>query len=772
MKTFSIGFAIGASLAGSFTKSLGSARTKLTTLGEEIKGLKGKQGLIERFEKDEAVLSKARLALSKTTAELAQLKLALRKNPDDEGVAKALASTQERANKLSLALEKQKAKLHESGLELKKAAVDVKDLGGTYHRLGQALDSTRAKQARLETVMARKSAAGQRLSDLRNKVIGLGAAFYGTMQLIRESNAFEDAGVRLSTVINTTDLEKSLAASKKHALDFSRTNLATATEIIDIEYALNSAGLDESASRVGSELVAKVAKITGGAAEGVGEVIAGVFNNLGSGLEGSNEDKFKRIGELLTKTQFKFQIRNFDQLGESMKYATTAIAQNNVSLEQGVTLVGALNTAGLQGSMAGTALSASFRQMSKAAEEFGFEIERDANGQLDFIKTLENLSASIGGFEGMDQETIDRMQTAFGDEGQRAVVLLGKRLETLKAAQEDVVNGSKGLVDASYQRFLDSTSGKFQMLSNNAGMLGKVFAASLQPSIVAVVEPMTRIVGWAADMIEKMPWIGNVIAGVAAGVGAFVTVLGAVAAATWVWNAALMANPIGLIIGAAVGGAALIIANWAPISGFFKGLWAEIKSIWKDAGGLWETILSGIAISWKASPLGLLFKAGSKLMDVFSGGIKSKDSAPAKAIGDAAEKADEYMPHSDAKRGLFSRLTESGFSIGATMAEGARKGAGSLGSGLSDMFAEGSRKISERYGNLFSGIGRSPGSGGGSAGASGGIHITVAPVIHIAAGVDSDGAKQAVDRSMSESESRIRSIFEQLMHNERRLSFA
>ena len=581
------------------------------------------RGLIERFEADQAALDRARLKLSATQKDVMRLKLALRKNPADEGTAKALAATQAKAEKLSGSVEKQRVALDRSRQAMAQVGIKVGDMSREYSRLGRTLDETQRKYDQLQRRMAKKDAAGQRLGELKGQVLGMAGAVYAAGRMIGQAADFEQAGVRLSTVLNSADKPADLAAARKHALDSARTGLTSETEMLNIQYALNSAGLDASAARVGSTIVAKVAKITDGSAEGVGEVIATTFNNLGASLEGSTEERLERIGELLTKTQFKFQIRNFDQLGESMKMATPALAQYGVKLEQGVTLLGALNSAGMQGSMAGTALSATFRQLSKASEEFGFEIARGADGSLDFVATLENLSESIGGFEGMDQETIDRMQKAFGDEGQRGVVLLGTKLKELRAAQADVAQGSKGLIDESYNQFLQSTSGQMTLLTNNLRILGTTFAGTLLPAVNSLVTPLASIAKWAGALIERFPWIGRLIGGVAAGIGTFVAGLTAVTAATWLWNAALLANPIGLVVAGVVGAAAAIITFWEPITGFFKGLWGGIKELFADGVNFLTKV-------WEYSPLGLLFKAGDKLAGFVGGLFGDDEEQPAK----------------------------------------------------------------------------------------------------------------------------------------------
>ncbi|MDH4869808.1 phage tail tape measure protein [Pseudomonas sp. BN515] len=81
-------------------------------------------------------------------------------------------------------------------------------------------------------------------------------------------------------------------------------------------------------------------------------------------------------------------------------------------------------------------------------------------------------------------------------------------------------------------------------------------------------------------------------------------------AVLWLGRALLM-NPIGLLITGIALGAYLIYRNWAPIKGFFSGLWSEIKVGF--SGGL-----SGIAATLlNFSPLGLFYRAFAGVMNYF-----------------------------------------------------------------------------------------------------------------------------------------------------------
>ncbi|MBN2536377.1 MAG: phage tail tape measure protein [Spirochaetales bacterium] len=132
----------------------------------------------------------------------------------------------------------------------------------------------------------------------------------------------------------------------------------------------------------------------------------------------------------------------------------------------------------------------------------------------------------------------------------------------------------------------------------------------------------------------------------------------------------------------------LIIKNWNSISSFFGNLWKGIVSGFTSAWNgitnfftnLWEGIKSIFTgfIDWLKGPIdaigdiiggigdffgGIFGKAkdsGSGLNDAFANGIKQNTSVPGQTFGKSLQAIDSQLPHSDAKEGPLSRLTESG----------------------------------------------------------------------------------------------------------------
>ena len=188
-------------------------------------------------------------------------------------------------------------------------------------------------------------------------MLGLVGAAYGVGRLAGSAMDREEQGLYLRTVINAKDGDKdaAVARARQSARAFSSNSLASEQEVLEIEYALNSAGLEEETARAGAGLVHKLAKVTKGVPAQVGEIFGDVFNNMGQSLEGTTDEKMDRIGNVLAKTQFKFAIRDFGQLGEGMKYIAASASSAKLPLEQTASIIGHLNNSSLKGSMAGTA---------------------------------------------------------------------------------------------------------------------------------------------------------------------------------------------------------------------------------------------------------------------------------------------------------------------------------------------------------------------------------------------------------------------------------
>ena len=134
-------------------------------------------------------------------------------------------------------------------------------------------------------------------------------------------------------------------------------------------------------------------------------------------------------------------------------------------------------------------------------------------------------------------------------------------------------------------------------------------AGSLGTAVIALQGMNTAQVKATAQLVaSKAVWVATKAATLA---GAVAT--GVATAAQWAWNAAMTANPIGLVvvaIGALVAG---LVWAWNNVDWFREGLLAAWDWIKKAAGVFWEYVKK--VFSW--SPIGLVVQNWSKITDWF-----------------------------------------------------------------------------------------------------------------------------------------------------------
>lgn len=123
--------------------------------------------------------------------------------------------------------------------------------------------------------------------------------------------------------------------------------------------------------------------------------------------------------------------------------------------------------------------------------------------------------------------------------------------------------------------------------------LEEALGAGLLPVLTAVASTVADGVGW----LTKHSTVAKIAIGIIAGLATAVLAVNVglklyfayaklAAAAQWLFNAALTANPIGLVvtaIAALIAIAILVVKHWGAVSAFFGRLWGDIKRIFFDA---------------------------------------------------------------------------------------------------------------------------------------------------------------------------------------------
>ncbi|GIX31357.1 MAG: hypothetical protein KatS3mg124_1829 [Porticoccaceae bacterium] len=381
----------------------------------------------------------------------------------------------------------------------------VRHIQGATSRLGQALERVSTKAALAGASLHGVAMATSHLSS-RMQQIG--------MQAVHAFAAFDDARATIASMPGVTQatLDKMQAA----AFAFTRQNRATLTDYYNTAYNILSAGIPEALATYATEVAIQVGQATRGSADEAGEAVAILFNNMRDGSRDA-AGEFARMGDIITATQQRFQLRNLSQLTEGLKYATPAAKTARLAVDDMAAAVGRLNSAGLQGSMAGTALASMLANRFKAAQEIGFQVAvKKSTGELDLLRTLENLKRKIGDLNQLAPEMEDKLRKGFGEEGFRAVMLLLGQTDQLK---EDLsaIRNSHGAAEAASRILNESAGAKWQQMLNRFEQLWIRLGEVLMPLKDAIGGALMAVADKIEAVITRFPDLARwVVGGVAA----------------------------------------------------------------------------------------------------------------------------------------------------------------------------------------------------------------------------------------------------------------
>lgn len=258
--------------------------------------------------------------------------------------------------------------------------------------------------------------------------------------------------------------------------------------------------------------------------------------------------------------------------------------------------------------------------------------------QTDAIGTIQKLFETIKNLPAVERKGV--LYQLFGKEHIGNIEKLVNGTEELNK-QLELATGTKrvGSMLAEYENRLSTTGAQLQLTKNRLMEVSVNIGSALLPSLNEFLETINPVATCIAKFAQENPKLTKTIIGV---VGAALAMNVATKAAKWgffsitgtvlkyhnvllkvpvalghvgsamkVLRTIFMTNPLGLVIGGLVLGAALIIANWDKLGPFFKKLWQGIKATFTH---VYDFIVGRVQaiLDW-------LQKAGEMMGNVFGG---------------------------------------------------------------------------------------------------------------------------------------------------------
>lgn len=229
------------------------------------------------------------------------------------------------------------------------------------------------------------------------------------------------------------------------------------------------------------------------------------------------------VGDQMTKAALSANISMTD-LAESIKYAGADMVTLNQTLPQTMAMIGTLGNAGIQASMAGTAISNMARYLNKSIADPNFKggkaLASIGLSSEDFLDTTGSIIDLGDALEKIKIATQDMnasqrnlmMNQIFGVRGMRAAVAMMNDLEGYRELLNKIQNESSGTASEMMDKRMSSLAGRLDAMVNSFENLATTFATSVTPVLGPIFDAVGYVMGILRNILAT-PVLGTFIAG-------------------------------------------------------------------------------------------------------------------------------------------------------------------------------------------------------------------------------------------------------------------
>lgn len=637
------------------SKSMAAALKK--TNGE-LKDLEAQQRKISGFRQLTAQSEKTAQALAKNKQTIAELKQALKINPEAQETVTALARA-EAAHKRLMAVQKGQSKeltgmaqeFNKAGIQMDRLNSEESELKNKIHLTTMELNKQKEALSRHEKAQKKYEEMQTRMnkaSELAKKGLAVSAvAIAGMGYSLKQYEDAEDAamGLRVSMMQANGQVAKEYGEINKLANSLGTKLPGTTADFQNMMAVLIQQGISAKAILGG----------VGVAAGYLGVQMKMPFEEaaeFAAKMQDATKTAEKDMLSLMDVIQRSYylgvdkgnMLQGFSKLSAGMK----TIKQEGLEGAKAMApLLVMADQAAMAGESAGNAFSKIFKSMmdtdgiKKALKDSKTGLTMNFTDGKGEFGGLDNMYKQLEKLKGLSTEKrLPILGDMFGNDAE-TIQALNLLIDKGKTGYDEVV--AKMQAQADLQTRVNAQLSTLKNLKDAAGgtftSLLALFGEQLAPQFKSMIEGFTstteKVTAWA----QANPGLANTIAKVAGGAALLIGGLsalsigaiaifgpmmmvakgfGVVALAAKGMSMALLTNPITWIVLGIAGAALLIYKNWAPISGFFVGIWNTIKTAFN--GGIKG--ISALIINW--SPIGLFYSAFAKVLSWFGVDLPAK----------------------------------------------------------------------------------------------------------------------------------------------------
>lgn len=511
---------------------------------------------------------------------------------------------------------------------------------------GTALQEIAAKGEKLKTVGDNVTNVGKKFLPVTAGVVGLGTA------AVKTAADFDSAMSKVAAVSGAAGSD--LESLRDKAREMGEKTKFSASEAAEAMNYMAMAGWKTEDMLSGIEGVMNLAAASGEDLATTSDIVTDALTAFG--LSAADSGHF---ADILAAASSNANT-NVSMMGETFKYCAPIAGALGFSAEDTAEAIGLMANAGIKSSQAGTALRTIMNNLSGDVKICGSSIGEVTVATTNADGSMRDLS-----------DILADCRTAFAgltesEKAQAAESLVGKNamsgfLALMNVGESDIEKLSNAIANCDgtaagmAETMQDNLAGQLQILKSQLEELAISFGELLMPAVRTIVGWIQKFVDWLNSMDEGTRKVIVTIALVAAAIGPVLIIVGKVISAVGMimtivpklagmigivqkaftaLNAAMLANPIMLVIAAVAALVAAFIYLWnncEEFRQFWIDLWDSIKEI---AIAVWEGLKEFFSASWEAirTTAATVWNA---IKDFFSGlweGIKNIFTAVVNAI--------------------------------------------------------------------------------------------------------------------------------------------
>ena len=386
---------------------------------------------------------------------------------------------------------------------------------------------------------------------------------------------------------------------------------------------------------------------------------------------------------------------NIEMMGETLKYAGNVAGGLGISMQDLSLAIGTMANAGIKGSMSGTALRGGLTRLiaptekaSALMKEYGIQVKKTEEGNVDLKATMDNLRESFGKMKTETGEVDVELQnmvakTVFGQTAMNGwLSIINADADAFKELATEINNATKE--GSNFTEMLSK-----QMNDNLAGDL-RTLSSTLEESFLSVFqeieEPLRKFVqNFTKGIKEVTEWFKGLDDATQMNIVKFVALSAVLAPVLSIFG--MMLTGLGGLVtmfGSSVGVIGKVITKF----NLLKGSGITLKGLFTNFGGTIKTLAGtlGGKFSGALSAVTKLFGGGAGL----SGVLGSLSTVVLPAIGVAL--GGLGIIFGDNEKALTSLIDKFGWF-------------GTMLSGVSEFLNGAFKGIFGQVGNVFDGIG-------------------------------------------------------------------